>query len=243
VKQITCRNKGTLPCDCTIQYNANATLYELHKQTLQPGDLLEFVEGVGFFVVTNITASRLVTNVETGSQRIFRSMLAARPVATAGTEDLLNVSGTAYCVYIGRVAQAITVAFVEFLITVVGAGTNTGEVGLFSSPGPPNKTAQTLTKIAATGTINVMTALGVCRNTSSLAQVVPAGTFLWAVCRLAPTTTQPRMAGLYADFGQGHIQTLAGASALTGITTLASTILATAATTLAVCPDLRVTMD
>jgi hypothetical protein len=36
-----------------VQYNANATLYELHKVTLLAGELLEFFEGVGFFKVAN----------------------------------------------------------------------------------------------------------------------------------------------------------------------------------------------
>jgi len=52
VKGITARNKdATTACDVTVQFNQNATLFELFKVTLLAGETLEFVEGVGFFVV------------------------------------------------------------------------------------------------------------------------------------------------------------------------------------------------
>lgn len=52
VKTITMRNKdAALACDVTVIWTANATDYELHKATLQPGDALEYIEGIGFFVI------------------------------------------------------------------------------------------------------------------------------------------------------------------------------------------------
>lgn len=54
VKTLHIRNKSaTLACDVTVQYNQNATLFELHKVTLQTGDTLEYIEGIGFFVITS----------------------------------------------------------------------------------------------------------------------------------------------------------------------------------------------
>lgn len=56
VKLMMVRNKhATLPTDVTVCLLDNATLYELFKCTLNPGDTLEYVEGVGFFVITAIT--------------------------------------------------------------------------------------------------------------------------------------------------------------------------------------------
>lgn len=52
VKTLHIRNRGTAACDVTVQYNQNGTLFELHKATLAAGDMLEYVEGVGFFQVT-----------------------------------------------------------------------------------------------------------------------------------------------------------------------------------------------
>lgn len=52
LKQMTARNKhATLSGDVTVQFNANATLYELHKVTLLAGETLEYIEGVGFFTL------------------------------------------------------------------------------------------------------------------------------------------------------------------------------------------------
>lgn len=57
VKMLNVRNKSaSTPCDVTIQINANGTLYELIKVTLNAGDVLEYVEGVGWFTVTNQAA-------------------------------------------------------------------------------------------------------------------------------------------------------------------------------------------
>lgn len=48
-KQINIRNThASTVNDITVLFNANSTLYELHKVTLQPGEALQFVEGVGF---------------------------------------------------------------------------------------------------------------------------------------------------------------------------------------------------
>ena len=243
LKQMTCRNvHATVANDVTIQYNANGTLYELHKVTLQPGDMLEFVEGVGFFVLTNFTSGRLITNVESDdTQQIFQSVLPKRFVVTAGTEDFILVSGTAYYVYVGRTAQAITAAFVEFHVTTAGAGAQTAEVGLFSTPSAPSKSAQTLTKIVATGTVDSLTTTGMKRNTSNFAQAVPAGTHLWAAIRTAMATTQPKLWGLGGDYSQGHALTTTGGGALTGLSTASGGLIAIAVNS--VCPDVRVTLN
>lgn len=58
VKGFTIRNKhASTSVGVTVQFNANGTLYEIHKATLAAGDCLEFVEGVGFFQIT--AASKL----------------------------------------------------------------------------------------------------------------------------------------------------------------------------------------
>ncbi len=51
-KTINIRNKSAATsCDVTVQFNQNATLFELHKVTLNAGEALEYVEGVGFFTL------------------------------------------------------------------------------------------------------------------------------------------------------------------------------------------------
>lgn len=240
VKQMTARNKGSAAVDVTVQYNQNATLFEMHKQTLNPGEMLEFVEGVGFFVVTAITSSRLITAVEQDTAlRVFRSTLLTHSFATVG--GFLTISGTAYYVYIGRVVQATTVAFVEFHVTTAAGGTQTAEVGLFSTPASPNKSAQTLTKIAATGTLTALTGTGMNRNSTTFAQVIPAGTHLWAAARFAMATTQPTTYGIEGDMSEGHVLTTTGGGALTSVTTASGALVAIGTGMIA--PDLRITLD
>lgn len=65
VKTLHIRNKGTASNDVTVQYNQNGTLFELHKATLLPGDMLEYIEGVGFFKVSGVYA---LTNKSTAAQ-------------------------------------------------------------------------------------------------------------------------------------------------------------------------------
>lgn len=69
VKTIHARNKSaTLSNDVTVQVNVSAgTLYELFKVTLAPGDVLEYVEGIGFFVVESQSSSVVGTNYATAS--------------------------------------------------------------------------------------------------------------------------------------------------------------------------------
>lgn len=241
LKQMTIRNKdATLSCDVTLRFNQNGTAFELHKLTLNPGECLIYIEGVGFFELTNTSANRLLTNVEPSlSQRIFRSALPTHAFAAVG--GFVCVSGTAYYVYVGRTVQDVTVKFVEFHITGAGAGTDTKEVGLFSTPTAPGKSTQTLTKIVATGTVDSGTTTGAKRNTSSFAQLVPAGTHLWAALRTALATTQPTVYGLEGDMSQGHVLTTTGGGALTGLTTASGSLVAIGTGVIA--PDLRVTID
>lgn len=158
----------------------------------------------------------------------------------AAASTFLTVSGTAYCVYVGRTTRPYTAAFVECHLTDLGAGTQVAELGIFSSPLAPNRGNQTLSKLVATGTVDTLTsAQGVKRNTASFAFAIGSGTHLWAVMRVVMATTQPSFIGLAADMSQGHILVLTGASALTGIATIAGVTVSATQQTIA--PDLRVT--
>lgn len=63
VKGMTIRNKGSASCDVTVVYDQNGTDFELHQATLLAGDMLEFVEGVGFFLVTPTARLNLMLRV------------------------------------------------------------------------------------------------------------------------------------------------------------------------------------
>ncbi len=52
VHLLTVRNKhATSPVDVTLVIDVSATDYEIHKATLLAGEMLEYVEGLGFFTV------------------------------------------------------------------------------------------------------------------------------------------------------------------------------------------------
>lgn len=54
VKTINIRNKhASTATDVTVQFNQNATLFELFKVTLLAGQTCEYVEGIGWYVVTS----------------------------------------------------------------------------------------------------------------------------------------------------------------------------------------------
>lgn len=177
--------------------------------------------------------ARHLTNVE-DVQRVFLSKL-----SVSGT--FLLVSGTAYFVYLGRTVQQITPKFVEFHVSTLGAGAQTAEVGFFSTPNPPNKSAQSLTKLISSGTVDALTSTGMKRNTSAFNTAIAAGTHLWAGIRTAMATTQPTIVALIADMLQGHVQSTAGAAALSGAGPWTGAIIAI--NTASICPNLRGTLD
>lgn len=172
-----------------------------------------------------------------------------------GTTGFLTISNKAYFVYLGLTKAEIMPKFVEFYLAVVGTGTQAAEVGLFSSPAAPNKAAQVLTKIVASGTLDSLTAgVGVKRNTTALSYLfdpgggddpydipIPAYTHLWAGIRTAMGTIQPTITGLVNDMAQGQILATATSGALTAAGPWTGAIIAAALTE--TCPDLRATMD
>jgi len=154
----------------------------------------------------------------------------------------LTVTNTGYFVYLGKTKAPITAAFLELNMTVIGAGAQTAEVGLFSTPLAPNKAGQTLTKLVATGTVDSLTAtLTIKRNTASFATDILAGTHLWAGIRTAMATTQPTFAAVAYDFLQGNVLTAAAPGALTGLSTVAGSVPALSSSPLA--PFMSVTLD
>jgi hypothetical protein len=141
-----------------------------------------------------------------GGQRIFRPEL----VNIVG--DIMNIADTAYFVYIGRLLNPVTPQFIALRNAVAGTGAQTAEVGFFSTPAPPNKSAQSLTKIISIASIDTLTTTGIKRNTAAFATLIPAGTYLWAGLRVNMATTQPSFFSVGRDQGQGFILSQAAAA-------------------------------
>lgn len=144
--------------------------------------------------------------------RIFRSRLPN--VAT----EIQLADSMAYFVYVGRTTQPIALQYVEFYVSTAGAGTETKEVGLFSTPAATNIQAQTLTKLAVVSgnDIDTLTSTGVRSNSNlNFNYTVPAGIYLWAGIRTAGYSTRPKLSGLCLDFHEGLVLSTANASSFT----------------------------
>jgi hypothetical protein len=144
-------------------------------------------------------------------------------------------------VYLGKLGADTIVKFVEFWVSGAGAGAQTAEVALGSTPLGPNKANQSVTKLCATGTVDALTTTGLKRNTAAFNQTVPAGTHLWAGIRTAMATTQPTIFGRWGDFSQGYMLRTASAGVLTGAGPWTGAKVTAAAGWSG--PDLRATVD
>jgi hypothetical protein len=139
-------------------------------------------------------------------------------------------SGTAYFSYLGYVSFPFTPKHLGFHMNAAGTGAQTAELGLFSSPGSPNRAAMTLTKLIADAVVDSLTAAGplIRRNTNPWATLIPAGTHLWGGLRVAMAATQPTIGAVGGDMLQGYSQWCAASGVLTGLGPFVCTIPTTA---------------
>ena len=144
------------------------------------------------------------------SPRILRSAL------SSSTANLQLTDGSAYFTYLGHIQRDLTLNYVRFGVKTAASGTQTAEIGLFSTPSAPNRSGQTLTKICSSASVDSLTSSGPKGNTSAFAQAIQAGTHLWAGLRTSFTVLTPIVFPLLADFNHGRTLISASAAALTG---------------------------
>jgi hypothetical protein len=181
------------------------------------------VQGAIKTAAATLNAVTALTTVESApTQSVLYSALAA-----PGTAFQL-VSQTAYFVYLGRVTRRITSLYkAQLYLCVVGAGAQTFETGLFSSPVAPNGAGQTLTKLAAVTTIADLTSgLGVKQSATFANPGINPHVHLWAGCRSQMATTQPQIAGLMYDNQRGELLELAAAGTFAATSTFAANLTA-----------------
>ena len=145
------------------------------------------------------------------TQREFRSAL----TPMTGTLANVGVSGTAYWVYVGRTVEQITINGISLHVATAGAGAQTAEMALASTPTAPSRLGQTLTKLGASSSMSSLTTTGTKRPLSAFGVVVPAETHLWVGFRQAMATTQAVPYAIGNDLGQGNVLQTAAAGVLT----------------------------
>lgn len=127
VKEIHIRNKhASTATDVTVNFNNNGTLYELVKVTLSAGETLEYVEGIGWFEVTNGVVPA-ATNTSVAAQ-------------TPAAATLTQLAGSTIIVPTSKLKIG-TIFRWKFDITKTGAGTATSAYHV--RIGTANSTADT----------------------------------------------------------------------------------------------------
>lgn len=82
-KTINIRNKhATASLNVTVQFNQNSTLYELHKVTLFAGDVLQYVEGIGWFTLTRALPTQILLAADQSNATTTPTEVTGLTVAT-----------------------------------------------------------------------------------------------------------------------------------------------------------------
>lgn len=156
---------------------------------------------------------------------------------------ITNTGQDAHFVYVGYWPAGIVFKYVEGQIINQASANSPAEIGLFSSTSAPNKTSQTLTSIiVATLVTNLTAPGGIFRNVEAFTVTLSSPTFVWCGFR-TNIPTDPRPAGLFNDFKQGHVLHTpiagGGGNALTSTTSWLTTFYGTSEPQ---APDIRATM-
>jgi hypothetical protein len=138
---------------------------------------------------------------------------------------LLALADKAYFGYIGETVLATAFTGVRFALTVIGAGADVAEVGLYSSPLAPNRSNQTLTKLAAAALPN-LPFTGIQYQDVIFGTVnVPIATHLWLGIRTNYAVTQPTFEAVGRDVQAGYAMQALATGPLTGLATVAATLM------------------
>ncbi len=160
IKTLHIRNKdGSLSCDVTVIYNANGTTFELHKVTLATGQSLEYIEGIGFFLIQSAAKLDKMLYVTANSVHATAATFA---VITGLSTPVL--SGHRYAFYCAL--AAITAA------TTTGAQFGIGGVAMTDMVAFGRSVLLGSPTAASTNTTGVVTTI----NTAVMAQTTGAAT-------------------------------------------------------------------
>ena len=144
VKCIVVRNTdAATPNTVTVEHNDGTTLVTLYKVTLQPGDTLEFIEGIGFFTISSNTAAPHVqssssqTGFSADTYLTGSAITLPASLPQAGTEYRLRFdvtktgAGTATPIISVRFGTNGSTADTAIHTLTFGAGTAAADTGVF----------------------------------------------------------------------------------------------------------------
>lgn len=207
VKWLSIYNNDTDPSYLTVRLNHNNADYRtLWKGVLVPMQELAYTPESKFVVYESgrriLSGNNYAIQDEASLVEHWNVNRIIKASPTLGTEQSTYtlVSDRAIFAYLGLVVQAFEIDHVEFFVQLAGAGAQTAEVALLSSPSSPYYVDRRLTDaveyvhltcLVADGTVDDLTTTGMKRNTNDLAYTVAKATHLWVGLRTAMATTQP----------------------------------------------------
>lgn len=110
IVEFTVRNKhASLSNDVTVVLDANGTDYEIYKVTLAAGEVLQYIEGIGYFVITNTVTSP-----------IDRKLLVTADVTNA-TTSFADITGLTCSVESGKDYNFLANIYHQTNATTTGA--------------------------------------------------------------------------------------------------------------------------
>jgi hypothetical protein len=169
-----------------------------------------------------------------GDGRLWETDFIWPPAHQQQGTSFSTTGNTAYFVYLGRTKSALSPTRVRYFVQTATVATYI-EVGLFSSPSSPNRTAQVLTCLAADVASTNTISNGDKQNASPFSLTIAAETYVWYGFRtFTPVdsggTSSGVIRGIIGDYGRGSILLAAGISNAVAAFTVGNTYSGTPST-------------
>lgn len=196
IVELSVRNKhASTATDATVQLNANGTLYEIVKVTLNAGDTLEYIEGVGWFVVTNAAA-------------LDKKLFVASDVINA-TTSFADITGLTCPLLSGK-----NYCFIAHLIHINDASTTGSQFGYNIGAAPTTSLLATIDTVTPSVTASAHSAGVVsARDTAATAQTTGSTSQRLAVLS---GYIKPSADGTFAMRGKSEVAVAAGLTVKAG---------------------------
>lgn len=148
---------------------------------------------------------------------------AARPKLPLSSTNVSVTTGFSYFGYVGLWPAGAVFQKWESQLTTT-ASNEQAEFGVFVSPLPPNRQAQTLYRIATATAHDAFSSTGVKRNTDALNATLYTDSFVWAGFHRGSAGTPGAWQSIALDLGEGYAMVTPSSIALTATDSFLATL-------------------
>lgn len=196
-------NVDTADIGVKIRFNNNGTFRTVLTVFLRVGESIQYSEEMGWRVYTNSGYEKVV-----GYQKFFPTIRMAENFGAAGAATTLTlVSGTSYCIYLGRADRVYSSVKFQYNVTTLTSTITWAELAVYRGT-PTIQTNVSLTRLGFTDTSAVWNSTGI-KTTTVTTTGMAIGDDLWAVYSNSATTPAAFRAGAADELGAGFVQTVA----------------------------------